>query len=82
MQESIKKNTYLEHQMLGQRVVCPIDPSNQRIMLKIDGFKNVDETNQDLVAKVEMMHSSVEFLITKWLQNNPVFKLGVVHKLC
>ena len=31
-----KKNTYLDHQMLGRRVVWPIDPATQRIILKID----------------------------------------------
>ena len=29
---------YLEHQTLGHLVICPSDPANQRIILKIVGF--------------------------------------------
>ena len=29
----------MEHQKLGQRVVCPIGPANQGIILQIDGFQ-------------------------------------------
>ena len=33
-----EKKKYLEHQALGRRVVCPISPANQRIILQIVGF--------------------------------------------
>ena len=39
LQDFMKKKKYLEHQMLGRRVVCPIGPANHRIILEIDGFQ-------------------------------------------
>ena len=36
--KKIWKKKYLERQMLGQRVVCPKSPANQRIILYIVGF--------------------------------------------
>ena len=34
----LRKKKYLEHQALGQRVICPIGPTKQLIKLQIDGF--------------------------------------------
>ena len=31
--KKLQKKKYLEHQMLGRRVVCPIGPANQCIIL-------------------------------------------------
>ena len=34
-----EKKKYLEHQMLGRQVICPINPATQRVcILKIVGF--------------------------------------------
>ena len=33
------KKKYLEWQTLGRRVICPIDPANQRIIMWIVGFE-------------------------------------------
>ena len=40
LQEIMKKdNMYLEHQTLGRSVICPRDPANQHIILKIVEFQ-------------------------------------------
>ena len=33
-----EKKNHFEHQMLGRRVLCPIGPTNQHIILSIDRF--------------------------------------------
>ena len=40
MKEITKKKQYLEHYTLGHRVVLPIVPATQRVILKIVGFQN------------------------------------------
>ena len=38
---------YLESQTLGQRVVCPIGPANQHIILQIVGFQKTQKKRQN-----------------------------------
>ena len=44
--KKLLKKKYLEHQTLGRRVVLPIDPATQRIILNIVGFMNIKGSGQ------------------------------------
>ena len=43
--QEIMKKKYLEHQTFGRQVICPREPANQSIILKIVGFLSCTSQN-------------------------------------
>ena len=61
---------YLEHQTLGRRVICPSEPANQRIILKIDGFLYITDKKRFLFSEKLYKENKLLFgiLVVFWEQ--------------
>ena len=69
----------MEHQMLGRWVVCPIDISTQRIILKFVGFLNITLNHgyQSQTASLQVSISDGDI----WNREKWDYKMCLVHAL-
>ena len=56
------KQKYLEHQTLGRRVVCAIDPATQLIILKIVGFKG--DASSSMLLSEKIVQGAFDLVLT------------------